>query len=1073
MVYSLRNLLISFTIAIIVVMLLVWRTFSSLRSQEREQQRISQSRDAMQKLGPAVINLQEFESVTRGNSPFLNPPFSAQYSTIIARLRNDSSNMALLAAADRENSLQYGQLRDIIHKMIGGTGDQGYRSELVTKFKEIVSELEEKYRESLDSAYGKSISLTRETFSFTRIISALLALVLITGCWFIYRDIKTRRTTEERLKQFNAELEKQVTKKTAVIRSNDEKYRSLFESMSDAYAKVDLSGKIIEFNPAFSNMIGYSDEEIHKLSYKDFTPAKWHDTEYEILQKQVLADGFSEVYEKEYRHKNGRVFPVELRTYLLKDDAGKPKAMWAIIRDISARREYKSKLEASEKKLRQALSSTTDVFYVIDRDYHVTLINETAEKNLRIRWGKQVTVGANVLDLVPEENREELKRRFERTMNGERIEYEVHQPQKELPSWVWVAFTPIVDEEGNVTGAAVTGKDISERRTAEERLRRSEQQLLASIENTPNVAVQWYNEKGEVLFWNHASEFIFGWEASEAYGKTLDQLIFNREESERFFALLKESALSGKTAGPVEFRFTRNNGAEGICISTIFSIPSMEGGQCFACMDVDITEQKRAESELREAEEKFRNLVEQSLVGVYIIQEGKLVYVNPCFAEIFGYTQSEMILESIEKAVHPDDREIVKKNIMARLSGEMESVHYELRGFRKNGETIHVEVFGTRTQYRGKPAIIGTLLNISERKKAEQEKEHVRYLLNERVKELTTLYRISQVFQTQKSIEEILKEIVVILPGGWQYHEITASRIVLGGMEFRTPNFGKAFHEQKASFPTPDGQAGVIEIIYLEQRPAEVEDAFLPEERNLINMVAEMLRIYLDRQHEAEMNKKMQEEILRRKIQEQKTVTRAILNAEETERNKIGRELHDNVNQILASIKLFLKMATEKGTAGRNDLVNRSLTLLDNAIEEIRSLSQNQVTPVKEVDLRELVQTLVDRLNDSTSLHTTFTYEKERTIDDDLKLNIYRIVQEQINNILKYADATEVGINIYTEDNFLRVTVADNGKGFDPAIKRKGIGISNMINRVESFNGELNIVSSPGNGCRIEIWIPC
>jgi two-component system, NarL family, sensor histidine kinase UhpB len=131
------------------------------------------------------------------------------------------------------------------------------------------------------------------------------------------------------------------------------------------------------------------------------------------------------------------------------------------------------------------------------------------------------------------------------------------------------------------------------------------------------------------------------------------------------------------------------------------------------------------------------------------------------------------------------------------------------------------------------------------------------------------------------------------------------------------------------------------------------------------------------------------------------------------------------------------------------------------------------VTPVKRIDLKELIQVLVDRLEDSTSIKTKFIYEKDRIVDDDLKLNIYRIVQEQINNILKYADATEIAIQVDTDMDYLHVQVADNGRGFDPEIKRKGIGISNMINRVESFNGQLDIISSPGKGCKIDIRIPC
>ena len=87
-------------------------------------------------------------------------------------------------------------------------------------------------------------------------------------------------------------------------------------------------------------------------------------------------------------------------------------------------------------------------------------------------------------------------------------------------------------------------------------------------------------------------------------------------------------------------------------------------------------------------------------------------------------------------------------------------------------------------------------------------------------------------------------------------------------------------------------------------------------------------------------------------------------------------------------------------------------------------------------------------------------------IDDELKLNIYRIVQEQINNIVKHAAAINANISIEAVENVIRVLVTDDGKGFDINNKREGIGITNMLNRVESFNGKIDIESSPGNGCK-------
>jgi len=149
-------------------------------------------------------------------------------------------------------------------------------------------------------------------------------------------------------------------------------------------------------------------------------------------------------------------------------------------------------------------------------------------------------------------------------------------------------------------------KQIRERKKTGEALRLSEDRLRATIENTPNVAVQWYDEQGQIQFWNRASEHIFGWNAQEAIGRTLGQLIFTPEEGTAFRSMLQQIKQSGKTIGPREYNFHRKDGAAGVCLSTIFGIPFEEGTSLFVCMDVDITDRKQADAEIRQLLDQVR-----------------------------------------------------------------------------------------------------------------------------------------------------------------------------------------------------------------------------------------------------------------------------------------------------------------------------------------------------------------------------------------------------------------------------------------------------------------------------------
>ncbi|HSR13576.1 MAG TPA: PAS domain S-box protein [Thermodesulfobacteriota bacterium] len=136
-----------------------------------------------------------------------------------------------------------------------------------------------------------------------------------------------------------------------VIRESEAKYRHLHESMMDGYCLVDMDGVIKDYNETFLKMTGYETEELRRLTYRDLTPVQWHDFERAIVEEQVLTRGYSEIYEKEYRRKDGTVFPIELRTVLLKDASGANSGMWAIIRDISGRKRAEEALREHQRRL--------------------------------------------------------------------------------------------------------------------------------------------------------------------------------------------------------------------------------------------------------------------------------------------------------------------------------------------------------------------------------------------------------------------------------------------------------------------------------------------------------------------------------------------------------------------------------------------------------------------------------------------------------------------------------------------------------------------------------------------------
>lgn len=219
---------------------------------------------------------------------------------------------------------------------------------------------------------------------------------------------------------------------------------------------------------------------------------------------------------------------------------------------------------------------------------------------------------------------------------------------------------------------------------------------------------------------------------------------------------------------------------------------------------------------------------------------------------------------------------------------------------------------------------------------------------------------------------------------------------------------------------------------------------------------------------------KLEKELIEQKLNKQKLITETTIQAQESEREELSKELHDNINQILATVKMFLDIAKNDDNM-RLDLVQRSHEHVTHAVEEIRKLSKSLAAPtLEDVGLFEALQELVDEVNLTKKLKLILDFENYRKskISPRLELMLYRIVQEQVNNIIKYAKAGEASVALRIHEEKVFLTIADNGVGFDTSKKAKGIGLKNISSRVEFYSGDLKIISAPGKGCTLEISIP-
>lgn len=217
-------------------------------------------------------------------------------------------------------------------------------------------------------------------------------------------------------------------------------------------------------------------------------------------------------------------------------------------------------------------------------------------------------------------------------------------------------------------------------------------------------------------------------------------------------------------------------------------------------------------------------------------------------------------------------------------------------------------------------------------------------------------------------------------------------------------------------------------------------------------------------------------ELARQEDIQRKLIMQTSVQVQEREREQIGKELHDNINQILAATKLYLDMAIKEGEEEAiMSILLKSYHNLNFAMEEIRKLSQSLVAPsLGDIPLDKALSRLVDNLPVASSslelVLDTSGYTSD-IADEGMKLTLYRIAQVQINNIIKHAKANKGSIRLRS-GNKLELMIQDDGVGFNPEKTGAGIGLRNIRNRVGFYNGTVSIFSEPGKGCILTVDIP-
>lgn len=505
-------------------------------------------------------------------------------------------------------------------------------------------------------------------------------------------------------------------------------------------------------------------------------------------------------------------------------------------------------------------------------------------------------------------------------------------------------------------------------------------------------------------------------------------------------------------------------------------------------LTLEIERRKGSEQRLIESEEEFRSLVEQSLVGVYIIQDGKFIYVNPRMASIFGYEPDEIINKKTPYDLTAEEyHSVVKENIRKRLSGEVKTINYKFKGKKKDGSLIDVEVLGSVTPLKGKPAIIGTIMDITEQVRREKEKESLMGFLQSVLNNIPDHIMVIRPDYRVELMNAFFGEITK--KGDFCYNISHGRETPCKGIEHPCPL--KEILDKKRPVRVvhkhlkPDGSEMVVEIAASPIFDEKGEIIYVIETSRDITE-----RIRLEEEHRLLMERLYMED------KEKSLITLA---------GGIAHDFNNMLMGVLGYAELLKIKAGDKCLPYIEKIISSSEKMAILVRQMLAYTGQGAYQP-SDIDLNE---SIVDVLN--------MTYKgsyKNIKVDLDLEKDLWpvfadkaQIEQMMINLLLNAFEAMEEkggSLNIKTSNinltgnrdctilnsllpqgEYVQIRVSDSGPGipenlhqriFEPFFTTKfmgrGLGLPAVAGIVKSHNGCIELESKEGRGTTFTIYLP-
>jgi len=834
-------------------------------------------------------------------------------------------------------------------------------------------------------------------------------------------------------------------------------FPAILNTLEDPLFLLDHTGRLIWYNTA-------CDEMYYTVS------GKYIDDDFDLdqlLTKQqqsrfiqhlaTVAGGRQVHFEWKYQITVTKWLSVSL--YPFRSGEGSRPGVCGSLRDVTEKKIDQLALQQvlqHQDYINAVIDNIQEGILLIDTRFRILTFNRQAIR-LFGRINALVQIGDNFIDLLPDHRKAPARQYLATVLSGMPVEYEVAYADN---LWLFINYMPVKGKDGTIQQISITFRDVTDRKKAEEQIRADEIKYRALVNSLSEGVILQTLDK-QILTINHNAAAILGMPADELKEKGFPYpgcILVDEQERE-----ISHEGLFYKTNGKLHavknkvIGIQKKSGIQWLKLNSgIVTHAHQQEPYAIVISFQDITERKRILGEM----EVLALLARETVNAVCILRpDGEMLWMNEGFTRLTGYSHEELIGKRSRSFLHgPEtDMDVVKKATYCRENGL--PLLEEFCSYTKSGEKKWTRAQGQAIRQANSPVANYFLIvtDITEEKKI--------------LRELEVLSLVAK--ETNNGVfifDKLSGNTIWVNEGFTRLTGFTEEDMVGKDPVTMIAGPGTDRHQLKdwADSISNDQSYGGDLVMYTKNGQKRILHV---TGQPLKNKKGEITR-YFAIGYDITERRRLEEERLQNEIEQQKKITGVILQTQELERNQLGRELHDNINQILAAIRMQLSYSLDNFSICRPVLVQCRENIME-ALEETRRLSHKMVMPrFSERTLPDVLKGLVGNYQYAQAIQLVTADWRDDRVTIHIKETLFRISQEQLSNIYKHAKATNVIIRIRTELSNATLSVEDNGIGFDPAEKKDGIGISNIRSRAEACGGTAQFISAPGKGCLLFVHIP-